>query len=319
MKPRTLYRRLRRIPESLLILAGAIVMPWWPRRCILALAAGIGFLVWRFSGRLTAIGRANLDLVYADRLTRGQKDDLLRQSFKAFALVLLDLFWFSVWRKQRVSRWVRIDPTALALFRQAGPCVGITAHLGNWELLAQALSLRGLPLLSLAARQGNSLTNRLLNYLRASSGHQVSSNTGSIKALLRCLRTGGRVGLLLDQNTPPGEGGEFVNFFGVPTPISRIAATLRERTGAEIIVAACLMDGRGGYLIEAHPALTQRRPGLPTHAITHEVAAMMEEMIQRYPGQWLWSYKRWRYLPPGANRAAFPFYAHAMDATECRP
>jgi hypothetical protein len=43
--------------------------------------------------------------------------------------------------------------------------------------------------------------------------------------------------------------------------------------------------------------------------VNARMLAWYEEAIKAHPEAWLWSYKRWRYIPLGADPAPFPFYA----------
>ena len=43
--------------------------------------------------------------------------------------------------------------------------------------------------------------------------------------------------------------------------------------------------------------------------VNARVLAWYEKAIREHPEAWLWSYKRWRYIPLGADPRPFPFYA----------
>ena len=47
-------------------------------------------------------------------------------------------------------------------------------------------------------------------------------------------------------------------------------------------------------------------------SLTQALTAAQEQLIRRYPEQYVWSYRRWRYIPESADnqlRARFPAYA----------
>lgn len=291
------------------------IVPRLSRETILRLARVFGRIAYGVSRHLRAVGMANLRIVYGDSKSEAALRSILLESFRDFALVLLDTFWFSRDTKERVAKYVRFGPGADTVLRpKAQVCV--TAHMGNWEVLGIAFSFAGYPLTSVAAPLDNEDLNRLFNRLREGSGQRVVSKHGAIRTLLRTLKEGGKVALVLDQNTKPADGGVFVEFFGMPVPVSSAAAALALRTGAEVCVGVCLPTPDGMY--ETPPPILVETPGPGpseeerlrefTQRITHAV----EQTVRAHPGHWLWTYKRWKYVGPGRRRDEYPFYAKEL-------
>ena len=126
--------------------------------------------------------------------------------------------------------------------------------------------------------------------------------------MLKVLREGKMVAMLLDQDTRVQEGGVFVDFFGLPVPISQAAASLSARLNIPVVLAFCRCDARGHYRAYSRAPL-QPGPGESAVAFTQRVAASVEEEIRQQPGEWLWMYKRWKRKAPGTPPERYPFYA----------
>jgi len=126
------------------------------------------------------------------------------------------------------------------------------------------------------------------------------------------------VALLLDQNTKPEEGGLFVSFFGLSIPMSTAAAVLSERTGAPMIPIFCRVNANGTYTIYSLPPLKRadmvQAGSNIIQTITQTIASLFEQEIRTYPEQWLWMYKRWKYIDPDWPVAAYPFLLQASAA-----
>lgn len=260
------------------------------------------------------MAEANMDIAYGTGLSTRKKRELLKEAYGTFALVMLDVFWFSRDTTNRARHHTTFDPVlASHLFKkQAHLCV--TAHLGNWELLGHAVSARGFPLSSVAAPLVNPEVDRQLSAVRKQSGQLLIPREGALRGMLRTLKHDGKVGLLLDQNTPPADGGVFVDFFGLPVPVSDAAAALALKTGTPILFGFCIPGKDGTYHVHSAPVI------LPTDAlgedaheravwITRRIADTIEKAIRQHPGAWLWMYRRWRYIPDGVDPARYPFYA----------
>ena len=164
--------------EVALVHLGRAVIPALPRRAVVGLARLAGAAAYGLARRERRVGLANLELAYGATRTAAEKRAILRASFGTFALMLLDLFWFARRRTARLARWVVLDPSMNTLF-QPGAALGITAHLGNWELLGQVVAQRGYPLASVAAPLANPAVDRLFRRLRAHDGQEIIPAAGA--------------------------------------------------------------------------------------------------------------------------------------------
>jgi KDO2-lipid IV(A) lauroyltransferase len=292
------------------LFAGALrLLPLLPRRGIVALAGALGNLAWLLARRDRRVALANLDLAFGSSLSRGQKRLIARQVFRNFAQTVLDYFWFSRHRSERIARWVVMDDSVAFWFGK-GALVAVTAHFGNWEILGQIAAIRGAPLHSVAKPVKNPAIDARVNRLREESGQRIIPRDGALKTLVKVLRENGVVALLLDQDTREAEGGVFVDFFGVPAPVSSAAASLASKFRVPILPAFCRHEGGGRYRCYAREALLpEALQGLSAGEITARIARVLESEIRSDPGQWLWTYKRWKRRQPGVDAARYPFYA----------
>lgn len=284
------------------------------RRTIVVLSRCAGRIAYYLPFRLRKVALANLDIVYGARKTDREKRAILRSACQTFALVLLDIFWFSKNTRERIADYVTFDPALADLFqKKAQMC--ITGHLGNWELLGHAVSVSGYPLSSVATPLVNPAVDAYFARVRTVSGQIIIPRNGAVRAMLRTLKNEGKVGLLLDQNTRPEHGGLFVDFMGLPAPISDAGASLALKTGADILFGFCIPRRDGTYYVHTAPPIPPQTASGATkdeqvQVITQQIARTIEQTILAHPEAWLWMYKRWKFVPPGAERPArYPFYA----------
>lgn len=306
-------KRARKYVEILLVFLGMAVIPPLPRKAVMALARTLARLAYFFDPHLRKVGYANLQIAFGDSISNTRKREILLESYIAFALVVLDMFWFSRKTAERISAHVSFDRGFDRLFQNKRQ-VCITGHFGNWEIMGQAVALRGTPLVSVAAPLANPVVDVLFNRLRTTTRQQVLSKHGAVRGLLKTLNQEGKIAILLDQNTRPDEGGVFVDFFGLPVPVSSAGAALSLRTKAEIFFGFCLPQPDGSYRAHSPGCLSpETYDSLDTRQaidrLTREIARILENEIKANPGAWLWMYKRWKYIPSGRLPSEYPFYA----------
>ena len=310
-------RRIRQVFEVVLLGIACVTIPVFPRFLVVRLSRVLGALAYSFCPKMRRIAIANVSLALGADLSESERLAIARGSFQSFALLVLDLFWFAYFTERRVKRMVKFD-TSFDAFFSTQPLVVMTGHLGNWEVLGLALALRGAPCLSVAAPLLNPFADRFLNSVRRRTGQRIASQRGAIRMLLKELKSGGRTALLLDQNTLPRDGGEFVDFFGLPVPMSKAAAALVEHSKAPVMFVYCLADRRGYYTAYALPKLDAAGEGMKGTEITRAVAGMIEKAVAKDPAQWLWMYRRWNYIPDEHDRSGYPFYARKVSEPRVR-
>ena len=315
--------RILRWPlEYVLVRLALAILPRLSRTTILRLSRLLGTTAYHVMRRARRVGLANLEIALPDR-DLVQRKILLRKSLQHFALAMLDTFWLARETSERLRRLVRFDPDFQTKILQKGAQICITAHLGNWEVLGLAVSHQGFPLTSVAAPLKNPWVDELFNRLRHMAGQRAIPKQGAVRQLLKALRDGGKIALVLDQNVKPVQGGLFVDFFGRKAPFSAAAAQLALRTDAPILIGTCIPDERGYYL--APSVITIALDNLPENpdgavrVLTQRIAAGLEAIIRKYPDCWLWTYKRWKILPTGENPENYPFYTRALRAGDLPP
>ena len=317
--PRVLpwWKRLRDALEAPLARAGLWVVPRLPRAAVLGLARAAGALAYAFSRRDRDVALANLDIAFGAGLDEKDKRRIVRRSLENFARTALDLLWFGHPSKgrARLEKWLAVGEREAAWLRDPGPWVAVTGHLGNWELIGRAWAAWGGGLASVSMPLKNARVEALLRAERQNTGQVMLEREGALRKLVGRLREGGNAGLLLDQNTAPWEGGEWREFFGLTASMSPVAGALCRLGGAGLVFGYALPLPGGRYrMVLAHRAtsaeLAAEGPAqsLPER-VNARVLAWYEEAIRAHPEAWLWSYKRWRYIPLGADPSPFPFYA----------
>jgi KDO2-lipid IV(A) lauroyltransferase len=178
----------------------------------------------------------------------------------------------------------------------------LTGHIGAWELSSFAHALYGFPLHYMARPLDNARVDKLVNQYRCLSGNEPIFKNESARALLKILKEAGTVGILADQNTMPDEG-VFVDFFGksacTTTGIARVAL----HTGAAVVPGYAYWDASiGKYRLRFEPAVELIRTGNTERDIfvnTQRFAKVIEEIIRKYPEQWVWVHARWKVRPKG--------------------
>jgi KDO2-lipid IV(A) lauroyltransferase len=218
--------------------------------------------------------------------------------FVSIARLLVSFARFPRIDASNVASWIRYEGFEnFETARAAGKGVLFaTAHFGNWELSAFAHALMTEPLSIVVRPLDNPAINALVEHYRRLSGNRLLEKWDSARNILRALRTGEAVGVLVDQNSSLAEG-VFVDFFGVPACANAGLAKLAAHSGAAVVPGfAVWSDAEKKYILRFYPAVEISGDAA---ADTQRLQSVLERVIRENPDQWLWIHRRWKTRPPG--------------------
>jgi Kdo2-lipid IVA lauroyltransferase/acyltransferase len=274
-----------------------------PRPLARAIGIGLGQMVYVLHGRLRRVGMRNLDMSFPEK-NRAEKRKILRGVFTSLGRQLAEICLFPRYTAENVSEVVIYD--GFENFQSASDAgkgvLFLTGHLGGWELSAFAHSLYGHPLRFVMRPLDNPYLDQMVREYRTLHGNIPILKDDPVRELLRAMKEGATVGILMDTNMMPPQG-IFVNFFGIsactPGGLARIAL----RTDAAVVPGFTLWDPvLRKYRLRFDPAIKLLRTGDNDADIvtnTQIFTNVMESFVRRYPDQWLWVHRRWKTRPPG--------------------
>ena len=266
------------------------------------LAALVAYLVDRPHRR---VGMRNLEIAFPDK-SRRERRRILRASFLNLGRMAAELAHLPRLSAERLREMVRfVDEEwwreAISWERSTGVLV-LSGHFGNWELLVAAHGMRGHPVHMVHRAIANPLLDRWLNALRARAGTRTIRKRHAARAVLAALHERGLLVLPFDQNSTRGLG-VFVDFFSVPASTNAGLARIALRTDAPIVPVFIVREGRSArHRVHVLPIMQVERTGDPRADVvrnTQRFSSVFEDMVRRYPEQWLWVHKRWKTRPPG--------------------
>lgn len=294
--------RFRRVRDTLLAgllrLLSLLVQPLgW--RGAQRVGSGCGVIAWWLVQRDRERTLDHLALAFPE-LTEGRRRQIGRASFRHHGTTLGECLYLMRRGCATVSRVVVVEGWGYveSVRAEGRPVLIVTGHCGNWELLAATINCRELAMRVVARRLDAAGFQRLLLGLRRRFGTETIERgaAGAARALLRTLRAGGALGILIDQDTRVD--GVWVPFFGrtAYTPVA--AAQLAHRHDAGVIPTFIERRPDGRHFVRFHHPLAL--PADPT-AATAIMTRVIEDQIRRVPEQWVWMHRRWRRRPPESS------------------
>ena len=290
-------RRHRRLLALLLVRALILAARLLPRRVGLKLFSLLGRLAFSAYHKERDRAVSNLSLAFPDidsmivnAMARGSFVALARNAFDAIRLVSMD--------RDEVLGLCEItgEENLRRSCERGRGVVGLTGHIGCWELMAAYLSEKGYEINVIARDLRDARLNDILVRTRLKHGIVSIPRGTSAVAGYKALKRGRVLGMLLDQDIDVD--GVMVDFFGTPAHTARGAAIFAIRSGADIVPMAIHMQPDGRHVVTVRPPL-EIPPGdlgeeWRIDELTASCSKAIEELIRIYPQQWVWFHDRWR-------------------------
>lgn len=276
------------------------LLPW---RAVQAVGAAIGWLMWKLPNRSRQVTRINLAKCFPE-LSPAELDQRVGQSLMDIGRTLTESACAWIWPAEKSIGLVR-EVEGLEVLHEAlasgKGVVGITSHLGNWEVLNHFYCAQCKPIIFYRPPKLKAV-DELLQKQRVQLGNRVAPSTKEgILSVIKEVRRGGAVGIPADPE-PSLSAGVFVPFLGTLALTSKFVPGMLAGGKARgvFLHALRLPDGSGfKVILEAAPE------GMYSDNVEEGVAAMsavVERYVRTYPTQYMWSMKRFKKRPEGEAR-----------------
>lgn len=240
---------------------------------------------------------ANLRSAFGDSKSEGEIRSMAVAVYGTLARSAADVIRIPCLTREGVDRIVEsrgLEKLDSAMAQGRG-VIGVTAHIGNWELLAAYLALRGYPVSAVSRSMYDPRLDEFLLRSRRAAGVKTIARGESVRALVGALRSGRLLGILMDQHT--GVRGVYIGFLGhaAYTPVGPAALALA--TGAPLVPMAIHWRDRLRYVVEVRDPVSIERSGnaeQDTRTITEKLNRELGEFILAHPTQWVWMHDRWK-------------------------
>lgn len=276
------------------------LLPW---RAVQSVGGAIGWLMWKLPNRSREVARVNLAKCFPE-LSAAEQQALLGRSLQQIGKAFTESACAWIWPADKTLRLVK-EVEGLEVLEQAlasgKGVVGITSHLGNWEVLNHFYCAQCKPIIFYRPPKLKAVDD-LLQRQRVQLGNKVAPSTREgIISVIKEVRRGGAVGIPADPE--PSEGaGVFVPFLGTQALTSKfVPGMLTGGKAVGVFLHALRLEDGSGYkvIIEAAP------PAMYDEDVEVAVAAMSDVIgryVRTWPSQYMWTMKRFKKRPAGERR-----------------
>ncbi len=258
----------------------------------------------RFGGRLgswigprlknkTAIFRKNLTTAFPE-MSDTQLDQLITQSWQRAGRIMGEYPHLSTILNEPGRLIIDIREPIETYSNPSRPCIVVTAHLSNWEVVCSAMAKMGIPNASLYSPPTNPYLDRMLLDSRRALNCELLPRDNSARLLVRALKQGRTAGLVMDRRVDDGHP---IAFFGHDKLSTLMPAKLALKFHCDLVPVQVerLQDAR--YRVIFHPPVSPTDTSVDQSAqaidMIQQVHHQFEDWIRQRPQDWFCSKRLW--------------------------
>jgi len=257
----------------------------------------LAFVFYNFIPIRKEIVKKNLKIAFPD-LQSSELKRLTKKIYKNLFIVLVEILYLPSLKKEEIENLVYIKNEKLiedALRKDKG-LIFVSAHFGNWEVLAISAALRLGKTFSIITKPlRNPYIDEYINSWRTKFGNKIVPLGISIRNIFKEILEKKIVALLADQRASLNS--LEMEFFGKTTHVYEGPAVLSTKTGAPMIFALAIRQPDYKYAIELIELNSSNNESESDRIfnLTKQYISLLEDYIRLYPEQWFWFHNRWKH------------------------
>lgn len=268
-----------------------------PKRFSLYLGEKLGEFIYYLDIKHKAIAYANIKTAFAEKASPSRISSITKKFYRAFGQNLIELLMIPLVDAEYLNKYISIEGLDYIDqgFKKGKGVILLGIHEGSWELSNIICANLGFPFSLFIQDQRHPRLNKLLNSYRSRAGCKIIQRKNGVRQLIEALKSNQAIGITADQG---GRRGILVKFFGKNASMSSAAIRLALKYDATLILAFYARINGPYIKIILEPPFKIKKTGdlkKDIHDNLQEAIRIFERHIERYPKEYLWSYKIWKY------------------------
>jgi KDO2-lipid IV(A) lauroyltransferase len=279
-------KKLRHILEYLIFRFFMGVCYFLPIKYIGYLADVIGGFIATLPIKANERARLNLQRVFSDK----DANWIRKTQYRSVVNMMKTFFEFSSVYTLSDNKFNQmIEYKGLDNLKNNQNAFVLTAHLGNWEAICRAMSSYCAKAGSIYRTANNPYVDQYIVNMRARVGvRQIPKGSKGARQIVEFFKTGGVLGLLMDQKMNDGIESIFLGQTAMTAPA---LPTLAAKLDLPVLPISGIRKKDGTFLITVHDPVKMTGDKV---ADTQACNDILSKMIYQHPEQWMWVHKRFQ-------------------------
>ncbi len=227
-----------------------------------------------------------------NKLSNKFKKDLIKKIWSNYGITFIEYIFLKKFRNNNNHINIVGEEILDNIVKNNKPVIFVSGHFANFELMSMEITKKKINLATIYRPLNNFFLNPFIEYLRKKyiCKNQIKKGRKGVKHAIEYINKNHSIALMIDQRVSEGER---VNFFNEPALTTTLPAQLALKFNLDIVPV--FIERKNNYLYEINihsPIKTFEFKN--KLEITLKLNQILEKMIAKNLGQWIWTHDRWK-------------------------
>ena len=225
-----------------------------------------------------------------------QKKNIKKMMWSNYGKTFVEYLFLNKFRKNNSHINFKGKEILKSIINKNKPVIFVSGHFANFELMSMELTREKINLATIYRPLNNLFLNPFMEYVRRTyvCRNQIKKGVAGVKDSINYLKKNYSIALMIDQRVSEGKRLPFFDQMALTTTLPAQLAIKFDLEIVPIYIKRNLDDSFEMEILK--PIALDRNEDLITQKIntTIKLNKILEEMISRDPGQWIWTHNRWK-------------------------
>ena len=219
------------------------------------------------------------------------KEEIIFNMWKNYGKTFIEYVFLNYLRNNVSNIIVTGEENLLEATQKNKPVIFISGHFANFEMMSMVISKK-VPLATIYRPLNNIFLNPFMEFLRKKyiCPNQIKKGINGVREAIDFIKKKHSIALMIDQRVSEGEK---INFFDEIALTTTLPAQLSNKFNLDIIPVYIERDENDNFKIEFQKIIKAKNFQNKLE-LSKELNKILEKMIIRNPGQWIWTHNRWK-------------------------
>tara|TARA_B110000459_G_scaffold171053_1_gene191541 strand:+ start:525 stop:1385 length:861 start_codon:yes stop_codon:yes gene_type:complete len=227
-------------------------------------------------------------------LNHYEKKNIIHEMWRNYGRILSEYIFIKDFRNGKFKENLQIEGQEILekIKKNNRPVIFVSGHFNNFELMAMHIERSNIDLAAIYRPLNNKFLNFIMEKIRKKyiCKNQIKKGISGTKQLLSFFKKGSSIALMIDQRVSQGIRSKF---FGQEALTTTIPAQFQKKFHCDIVPIYIERIKKTNFKLTIHRPLKYNNNDT-VQSITENLNIVLERMIIKNPGQWIWSHNRWK-------------------------
>ena len=230
--------------------------------------------------------------IFSSNISLTDKIKIRDNMWKNYGKTFIEYVFLDYFKKNNTHIIIKGKKNLVQINQDNKPVIFISGHFANFELMSMEITKQNISLATIYRPLNNFFLNPFMEFLRRKyvCANQIKKGVSGVREAIEYLKKKHSIALMIDQRVSEGERALFFNKAALTTTLP---AQLSVKYNLDIIPVYIERIEDDKFLIEFQKAIKPKKFSNKIE-LTQNLNSILEKMIEKNPGQWIWTHNRWK-------------------------